>query len=81
MNNDVYEIVKQRLKELEEPQRLLPLLKTNTLNGHIQANWHQAPRLPHSWLEYMIHPHNPTMIGWTMCERVLENQELLFNSN
>ena len=24
MNNDVYEIVKQRLKELEEPQRLLP---------------------------------------------------------
>lgn len=63
-----------RITRIRGPQRLLPLLKVNALNGCRQANWHLSPqgqacRFPHR-NQYMTHMNTSNMIGWAIGGRV-----------
>ena len=61
---------------------MLPVLKGEPLK-QVQANQPmqdfppgQAPRFPHDWLKYLLHPDTPTMIGWSIVVGSTENQVL-----
>ena len=61
---------------------MLPVLKGEHLE-QAQTNQpmqdfplRQAPRFPHDWLKYLVHPETPTIIGWSIMVGSTGNQVL-----
>ena len=67
---------KTNIERIRKPQRLLPPLRGENLEGARTSRpapilpQGQAPLFPQGWLKFPVHQNIPTMIRWTIGDRV-----------